>query len=363
MKTYKTLFVLLSLITISLLFAEESKITPYPAKYWEALGNKLTQCTLCPRRCIINPAQRGVCGVRENKDGKLFTMVYGVPCAVNIDPIEKKPLFHFLPGSTAFSIATAGCNLKCKFCQNWDISQSLPEHTLNIPMQPDEIVKSAKENGCLSLAFTYSEPTIFYEYMFDIVQLAHKAGIKNTMHSSGYINPEPLKALCKYLDAANIDLKGFTEEYYQEMCLGSLTPVLQSLKILKKEGVWLEITNLIIPTKNDDSASIRKMCEWIRDSLGADVPLHFSRFWPMYKLKDLPPTPITTLERACKIAKKAGLKYVYIGNIPGNASENTYCPSCRRIVIKRKGYYVMENDIMVNGKCKFCGKKIAGVWK
>lgn len=348
---------------ITLTAQQETKITPYPAKYWVPGDNNSLQCKLCPRNCVLGSRQRGTCGVRENIGGKLFTMVYGIPCAINIDPIEKKPLFHFLPGTTVFSIATAGCNLKCKFCQNWDISQSKPENTKNTPLLPVEVVQAAKENGCPSIAYTYSEPVIFYEYMLETAKLARKERIKNTMHSSGYINPEPLKELCNYMDAANIDLKGFTESFYQEMCEGSLAPVLQTLRILKQKGVWLEITNLIIPTKNDDTTNIRKMCEWIRDSLGADVPLHFSRFFPMHKMKDLPPTPVSTLEKAYNIAKKVGLKYVYIGNIPGHKAENTICPSCRRTLIARKGYYIFENNILSNGRCKFCSKKVPGVWR
>jgi len=311
---------------------------------------------------VLRPGERGRCRARENRKGELVTLVHGLPCAVHIDPIEKKPLFHFLPSTNVFSIATAGCNLRCKFCQNWQISQVPPEETYNYNLSPEELVRIAKEKKCPSIAYTYTEPVIFYEYMLDAAKLAKEAGIKNTMHSNGYINPEPLKELCKYLDAANIDLKGFTEEYYQEVCEGHLASVLQTLKTLKEEGVWLEITNLIVPTKNDDPETIRKMCIWIRDSLGTDVPIHFSRFWPMYKLKNLPPTPIETLEKARKIAMDVGLHHVYIGNIPGHAAENTYCPKCGKVLIKRIGYHILKNNI-VNGKCKFCGQAIPGVWK
>ncbi|MCK4353131.1 AmmeMemoRadiSam system radical SAM enzyme [candidate division WOR-3 bacterium] len=339
-----------------------AKIVPRAAMYWEKLGKKVVQCHLCPHNCVLKPGQRGFCRVRKNINGKLYTLNYGLPCAVHIDPIEKKPLFHFLPKSGVFSIATAGCNLRCKFCQNWGISQRPPEETENVSLSPKEVVRIAKEKGCPSIAYTYSEPTNFYEYMFETAKLAKKAGIKNTMHSNGYINPKPLRKLCKYLDAANIDLKGFTDEFYQELTQGHLDPVLRSLKIIKEEGVWLEITNLIVPTKNDDPKTIRKMCEWIRDSLGPDVPLHFSRFSPLYKLRNLPPTPVETLEEARKIALDVGLKYVYIGNIPGHKAESTYCPKCSRMVIHRIGYHIAENNI-VNGRCKFCGCKIPGIWK
>ncbi|HID92902.1 MAG TPA: AmmeMemoRadiSam system radical SAM enzyme [bacterium (Candidatus Stahlbacteria)] len=337
-------------------------ITPRPAMFWQKLEGNLIQCRLCPNYCVLRPGERGRCRVRENRDGKLVTLVHGLPCAVHIDPIEKKPLFHFIPSTEVFSIATAGCNLRCKFCQNWQISQVSPEETYNYNLSAEELIRIAKERKCPSIAYTYTEPVIFYEYMLEAAKLAREAGIKNTMHSNGYINPEPLRELCKYLDAANIDLKGFTEEYYQEVCEGHLAPVLQTLKILKEEGVWLEITNLIVPTKNDDPETIRKMCIWIRDSLGADVPIHFSRFWPMYKLKNLPPTPVGTLERARKIAMDVGLHYVYIGNVPGHVGENTYCPKCGKVLIKRIGYHILENNI-VNGKCKFCGQPIPGVWK
>ncbi|MBI4721915.1 MAG: AmmeMemoRadiSam system radical SAM enzyme [Candidatus Stahlbacteria bacterium] len=340
--------------------------------YWEKLGgstsrgstsnSKRIQCHLCPHNCVLSPGERGFCKVRENKKGKLFTMVYGLPCAIHTDPIEKKPLFHFLPGTLVFSFATAGCNLRCKFCQNWEIAQNAPEETQNFTLSPEEVVRRAKTSGTPSIAYTYSEPTIFYEYMLETARLAHEAGIKNTMHSAGYINPEPLRELCKYLDAANIDLKGFTDEFYQELTESHLVPVLQTLKILKSAGVHLEITNLIIPTKNDDPAIIKKMCVWIRDSLGADVPIHFSRFWPMYKLKNLPPTPVETLERARNIAMSVGLKYVYIGNIPGHKAENTYCPKCQGLLIRRFGYKILQNNVL-DGKCKACGEKITGVWE
>ncbi len=355
------MFLLLCLFASPQVIAK-TNAKPREAMYWEQLDNKKVQCHLCPHHCVLNPGQRGICRVRENRKGKLYTLNYGLPCAVHIDPIEKKPLFHFLPSTPVFSIATAGCNFRCKFCQNWQISQRCPEETENVWLSPGEVVKSAEENNCPSIAYTYSEPTNFYEYMFETAKLAQKSGIKNTMHSNGYINPEPLRALCSYLDAANIDLKGFTEEFYQELCGGSLEPVLQSLKILREEGVWLEITNLVIPTKNDDPETIKKMCEWIRDSLGTDVPVHFSRFWPLYKLRNLPPTSVETLERAQKLALNVGLKYVYIGNIPGHKAENTYCPKCGKVVIRRISYHIAENNI-VKGKCKFCGHTISGVWK
>ena len=321
------------------------------------------QCQLCPRRCFILPGKRGFCQVRENRKGILYSLVYARPCSVNIDPIEKKPLFHFLPSSSAFSIATAGCNLKCLFCQNWQISQRTPEEVDSVYLEPRELVKQVRKSGAPTIAYTYTEPVIFYEYMLDTARLAKAQGIRNIMHSNGFINEQPLRQLCKYLDAANIDLKGFSEEYYNELSLGSLGPVLKTLKILKQEGVWVEITNLILPGYNDDEQTITKMCLWIKENLGEDVPVHFSRFWPMYKLLSLNPTPITTLEKARKIALDCGLQYVYIGNIPGHTAENTYCPNCKKVVIQRSGYSILEINLDEQGRCKFCEGEISGVWQ
>jgi pyruvate formate lyase activating enzyme len=305
--------------------------------------------------------KRGICRVRENRDGKYYSLVHGNPCAIHLDPIEKKPFFHVLPGTTSLSLATAGCNFRCKFCQNWEISQAFPEDVYNYEVSPELTVKRAKEIGARSVAYTYVEPTIFYEYMFDIGQLTKKEGLLNVTHSNGFINPGPLKSLCKVLDAANVDLKGFTENFYRELCAGELNPVLETLKTLKKEKVHLEITNLIIPTKNDDVSVLGEMCLWIKRELGADTPIHFSRFYPLYKLKNLPPTPVSTLDKARETALSAGLEYVYIGNIPGHPAENTFCPKCKRRIIQRTGYMVGEINLK-NGKCRYCGKPIPGIW-
>lgn len=333
------------------------------ALYYQKLKNKAVQCQLCPRRCTIPNGARGFCAVRENREGTLYTLSYGKLVSLNdIDPVEKKPLFHFLPGTRTFSLATAGCNLKCKFCQNWAISQKRPEEVEFLYLEPADLVKRVKASGRPTIAYTYTEPTIFYEYMLETAKLAKEKGLKNVMHSNGYINEEPLRQLAKYLDAANIDLKGFTDNYYNQMAEGTLEPVLKSLKVLKEEGVHLEITNLILSGYNDDQDSIIKMCLWIKENLGSDTPLHFSRFYPMYKMLNLNPTPVGTLERARQIALDCGLKYVYIGNVGGHPAENTYCPKCRRIVIERRGYFVTQNNLE-NGRCKFCGEKIEGVWK
>ncbi|MCD6521865.1 AmmeMemoRadiSam system radical SAM enzyme [Candidatus Calescamantes bacterium] len=348
--------------TLFLLFSFQL-FSQHEAEYYIPLENGMVQCTLCPRYCIIPPGGRGFCTVRVNRRGKLYTLVYSHPCAVHVDPIEKKPFFHVLPGTKAFSIATAGCNLRCLFCQNWYIAQRPPERVKSYNLSPEVIVRKAKEMGCKSIAYTYTEPVVFFEYMKDCCKLAKNYGIKNVVHTAGYINPEPLRELCRYVDAVNVDLKGFRQEFYDKLCWGGrLEDVLRTLKILKEEGVWIEVTNLIIPTYNDNPNDIRRMCEWIKNNLGEDVPLHFSRFFPMYKLVKLSPTPVSTLERAYKIAKEVGLKYVYLGNVPGSPYENTYCPKCGKVLIKRVGYVVLENNIK-DGRCPYCGEKIPGVWK
>lgn len=335
----------------------KTKLSPY---YTPLPGGEV-QCELCPHRCRVSKGQRGLCRVRENRNGKYYSLVYGNPCAIHPDPIEKKPFFHVLPGTISFSIATVGCNFQCKFCQNWEISQASPEEIYNYDVSSEMIIQSAKEIGAHSMAYTYVEPTIFYEYMIEVADLTKKAGLLNVMHSNGFINPTPLRNLCKRLDAANIDLKGFTETFYRELCNGSLPPVLETLKILKQEGVHLEITNLIIPTKNDEISLIQEMCHWIKKELGPETPVHFSRFYPLYKLRMLPPTPVSTLEKARSVAMASGLEYIYIGNVPGHEGEHTFCPKCKKRIIQRTGYMVGEVNLK-NGKCKFCGKPIPGIW-
>jgi pyruvate formate lyase activating enzyme len=335
----------------------KTKLSPY----FTPLERKEVQCELCPRRCRVANGKRGFCRVRENRDGKYFSLVYGNPCAVHVDPVEKKPFFHVLPSTSSFSLATAGCNLQCKFCQNWEISQASPEEVYNYDLPPEHVIARAKEMGARSIAYTYVEPTIFYEYMSDIGALAKKEGLLSVCHSNGFINPEPLRNLCKVMDAANIDLKGFTDPFYREMCDGELNPVLETLKTLKREQVHLEITHLVIPTKNDHMPVLKEMCLWIRKELGGDTPIHFSRFHPLYKLKGLPPTPVSTLERARAVALSAGLEYVYIGNVPGHEGENTFCPGCKKMIIQRSGFIVREVH-MKKGMCAHCGKPIAGIW-
>ena len=332
------------------------------AMFYRKIDAKTVQCRLCPRKCTLQEGMRSFCRVRENVGGKLNTLVYELPCAVHIDPIEKKPIYHMLPGTSAFSIATAGCNLRCKFCQNWQISQMSPEETSNIKLPCRTIISKAKEEGCRSIAYTYSEPTVFYEYMIETAALAKKEGIKNIFKTGGFINADPLNELCNYLDAANVDLKGFDKKYLNDICAEDLDVVLEGLKIYKKKGVWLEITNLVVPTLNDDVKAIRNMCLWIKDNLGSETPLHFSRFWPTYKLKNLYPTPVETLLDARDTAMSAGLKFVYVGNIPDHPSNNTYCPSCKKLLVERKGYFISQNNI-IGSSCKYCSEKIPGVWE
>ncbi|NQU98697.1 AmmeMemoRadiSam system radical SAM enzyme [Candidatus Woesearchaeota archaeon] len=331
------------------------------ALYYNSKKDGVVQCVLCPRNCYIQPEKVGFCLVRKNIDGKLYTLVYSrVAGGLAIDPIEKKPLFHFLPGTPVLSFGTVGCNLHCKHCQNWTTSQVDAGQSFEKTITPEEIVKAAKEKGCDSIAYTYNEPTIFYEFMLDTAKLAKKAGIKNTMVTNGFVNPKPLKELCKYMDGVNVDLKGFTNFFYGKTTTAWLQPVLDTLKTLKKEKVWSEITNLIIPTLNDNLDDIKKMCEWIKKNLGVDVPLHFTAFHPDFELRNLPQTPITTLVNAYDIAKSFGLRYVYVGNIIARDYENTHCAKCNALLIERLGFNVLQNNI-VNGKCS-CGEKIAGVF-
>ena len=318
-------------------------------------------CRICPNECVLKEGELSKCNNRRVRNSSLYTMAFGNPCSVAIDPVEKKPLYHFFPGSRAYSIATAGCNLVCLNCQNWSISQTSPEKTRNYDMPPEIVVNDAAKSACRSIAYTYSEPVTFYEYVYETAVLARKAGIKNIMKSNGYINPEPLKKLCSVIDAANIDLKAFNDSTYLRLSGGKLQPVLDSLKIYKDTGVWLEITNLVIPTWTDNMDEIGKMCKWLSDNGFKDTPLHFSRFYATYKLEQLPPTPVEVLRSAAKIAAGEGLKYIYIGNVPGNEMADTKCPSCGSTVVSRQGYRIVSNSI-TGGKCSKCGNEVKGIW-
>ncbi|HSV31755.1 MAG TPA: AmmeMemoRadiSam system radical SAM enzyme [Atribacteraceae bacterium] len=333
-----------------------------PARYWQELTDNRVRCWLCPQVCVIPEGGRGICRVRENREGALYTLVYGKPVAIGIGPIEKAPFHHFHPGHLRQTIATVGCNLRCKHCQNWSISQREFEEVRYHPRSPSEIIAGVKRAGLNSVSFTYTEPTVFFEYMYDIAKLARAEGIKTTLVTNGFISPEPLRALLEHMDAVRVDLKGFTEEFYREISGASLSPVLETLKVIQKEGVWLEIINLVIPTLNDCPEEIRAMSEWIVENLGPDVPLHINRFHPAFRMTHLPPTPVETLEMARAIAREVGINYVTIGNLPGHRYDSTYCPACDGILIHRIGMSVLSNNIE-EGKCRFCGKEIPGVWE
>jgi pyruvate formate lyase activating enzyme len=330
-----------------------------PAMFQEESAKGVV-CLICPNECTLKDGDLSDCHNRIARKSKLYTMAFGNPCAVNTDPVEKKPMYHFLPGTTALSIATAGCNLACLNCQNWTISQTSPDRTKNFDLSPEEVVSRAADGGCRSIAYTYSEPVTFYEYVYETSRLARQAGIKNIMVSNGYINREPLKQLCRYIDGANIDLKAFTDSTYLKLTGGRLQPILDSLRIYRDEGVWLEITNLVVPGWTDKPGEIKEMCTWLAENGFSDTPLHFSRFQPQFKLEHLPPTPAAILTRAAEIARNEGIKYVYVGNLPGAGMEDTICPSCGKKVIDRSGYRIISESLS-GGKCS-CGTKIPGIW-
>ena len=331
------------------------------AKYYQTLKGNTVQCQLCFRRCTISDGRRGLCLARENKGGKLYTLTYGKPVAVHIDPVEKEPLFHMEPGSDTLCVGTATCNLRCLNCINWHIAQKAPEEVEAVPMTPEEVVQTAIDHDVHTICFTYNEPTQQYEFMYDIARLAKEKGLRVTFHSNGEMNPEPMKAILPYVDSVAVDLKAFTPETYRGLTEGELAPVLDTLKLIKQQGVWLEVVCLVIPTWSDNVADIQKMCVWIRDNLGEETPVHFSRFFPTCKLTGLSPTPLSTLEQAHDIAREVGLHFVYIGNVSGHDYANTYCPRCGKMLIQRKGLLIQENNI-VNGKCQFCSHEIPGIW-
>ena len=331
------------------------------AKFFDKIENKKIKCKLCPRECVVGDRERGYCGVRENHGGTYYSLVHSRVCAAHVDPIEKKPLFHYLPGTLAFSIATAGCNVNCKFCQNWDISQVRPEQVPADYAPPKLLSEAAKQHGCPTIAYTYSEPVVFSEYIMDVADAGHEAGIRSVVVSNGYMQQESLKAAYGKMDAVKIDLKAFSESYYKDVVSGELKPVLDALVTLRKMGKWTEIVYLVVPTMNDSDAEFRGLARWIKTNLGDDVPIHFTQFHPEYLLKNLPITPVPTLERAREIARAEGLHYVYVGNVPGNPGEHTYCPKCQRIVVERLGYAIKQMQIR-NGACAFCKQSIPGVW-
>ena len=342
-------------------FDYTKELSSVEARYYKKLETGGIECGICPRRCMITDLERGYCGVRENRNDVYYTLVYGLPCALNIDPIEKKPLFHFHPGTAALSLATAGCNCNCKFCQNWDISQSRPEQTNNFELPPEAVVGICSSRKVPSIAYTYSEPIIFYEYMYDTAVLAHEKSIKSVIVTGGYIEKEPLRDLLQHLDGVKVDLKAIRPAYYKDIVDAELQPVLDALVEIRKSGVWLEIVYLVVPTLNDSEAEFRELAQWIKGNLGVDVPLHFSRFHPQYLLKNLPPTPQKTLEMARDISLAEGLEFVYLGNLPGHPAESTYCPGCGKLLIERRGYRISQYNLEGN-LCPECKRSIPGLF-
>ncbi len=340
---------------------QDANLSRIEARFYKKLPDREIECELCPRFCKLGDKERGYCGVRENQDGVYYSLVYGKACAAHVDPIEKKPFFHYLPSSLALSIASAGCNVNCKFCQNWEISQVRPEQIRHFDLPPSQVVKSAQENNCPVIAYTYSEPVVFYEYMYDTSVTARKNGIKNVVITGGHINPEPLKELLDVVDGIKVDLKSFDQDFYAQYVRGDLKPVLDAISLISQSEIWMEIVYLVIPSLNDSSQGFEQLCRWIQEELGPDVPLHFSRFQPQYLMKNLPPTPVSTLEKAYNIAKTQGLNYVYIGNVPGHKAENTVCPKCDNLLVERRGYVIQKNRIQ-KGRCSFCQHPIPGVW-
>ena len=331
------------------------------AMFYENIGEKI-RCCLCNHNCVIKDGRRGICGVRENRNGKLYSMVYGKSVSVGVDPIEKKPLFHFYPGTSSYSFATVGCNFHCLNCQNWETSQ-MPKgkggSIIGEELQPEEIVSEAKGLGCKTIAYTCTEPTIFLEYAYDTAKLAHKEGIKNLFVTNGYTSGEAIREIAPFLDAANVDLKSFDADFYREVCGAKLQPVLNNIRIYKELGVWVEVTTLIIPDYNDDESQLKEIAEFIK-RVGDEIPWHITAFYPAYKLLDVPPTPVESLRKAREIGLNAGLRYVYEGNIPGEGGESTYCSNCGELLIERSGYYIKRNKL-VDGRCPKCRANMDGV--
>lgn len=342
--------------------ARSSTIVAKEARFYKPLAASAVQCQLCFRECVIPKGSRGFCRNRENRNGRLLALTHSRPCTVMVDPIEKEPAYHMLPGTDILCTATAGCNSRCKHCQNWEISQATVESLHNFGYLPEEIVSLAVKNNCPTLSFTYSDPIAFYEYMFDISSLGKEKGLLTLCHTNGTMQQGPLKELLKVMDAVTVDLKGFTDDFYRDICSMKLEPVLRSLEAIRKSGRHLEIVNLVIPTWNDNPKDIRRMCRWIAKTLGKDVPLHLNRFHPAYKLQNIQPTPRETLENAYSIAREEGLEYVYIGNMPGHKFNSTFCPKCGSLLIKRVHFF-SATDKLKDGSCGNCGLKIQGIWQ
>ncbi len=336
-------------------------VRPRPGTWFTKAANNRVQCELCPWQCVLSRGQTARCRVRQNRNGVGHTLAYANPVLVQEDPIERLPFFHVLPGTRTLSISTAGCNLACKFCEVWDMALVDPDEVHAYDMPPDTVIDHAKAARLACVSYAFGEPVVFYEYMRDTAERAKAEGLKNLLHTAAFIEPKPLRELSRCIDAANVDLKSFEPAFYRDICGGELEPVLDSLVLLREAGVHLEITNLLIPTLNDDPRMIREMCSWIRDHLGPDVPVHFSRFYPLYQLANLPQTPVSTLDRARETALEAGLNYVYVARVPGHVGEDTYCPGCGDRLIERIGFIVAENRL-VDGHCPGCGEPIPGLW-
>lgn len=331
------------------------------ARFSEPLADGMVRCALCPNRCTLAPGGRGLCRVRVNREGRLYTLAYGNPASVTTDVIEKAPLYHFKPGSTGLSLAIAGCNLHCLNCQNWELSQKGPDETENTLLSPLQAVENARALGATAIVFTYSDPSVSFEYVLDTFTAARASGLDTVMVTAGFINPEPLRELAPVLSAAKVDVKGFSERFYTEVCGARLQPVLDTCKELASAGVWLELVNLVIPTLSDDPADTLGLARWVRTELGPDVPLHYTRFYPDYRLTALPLTPMTTLARAREAALAEGLRFVYIGNVPGSDIADTACPSCGAVVVRREGLTI-KSDLMTGPACPRCGAVVPGVW-
>ena len=331
------------------------------ASWYKKLPEGRVECQLCPRGCQVADAERGGCGVRENRGGVYHTLVHSLACSVHLDPIEKKPFFHVLPGAQALSYATAGCNVECKFCQNWEISQFRPEQVAATYLAPDALARIARDNGVPLLSATYSEPVVFWEYVRDTASEGRKLGVRSTVVSNGYIQEKPLTEVLPSLAAMKVDLKAFSERFYKDVVRGELKPVLKSIETIRASGTWLEIVVLLVPGLNDSEDEVRALARWVKTTLGSEVPLHLTRFHPTYRLTNLPPTPLESLERAWQIAKAEGLAFAYLGNVPGHPGENTVCPGCGGQLIRRVGFQVMENRL-AKGRCPSCARVIPGVW-
>ncbi|MBP7146563.1 MAG: AmmeMemoRadiSam system radical SAM enzyme [Acidobacteria bacterium] len=340
---------------------EGAGLAASPARWWKELDQLRVECNLCPRKCRVADMERGACGVRENRAGKYVTLVHSRACALHLDPVEKKPFYHVLPGAAALSLGVPGCNIECKFCQNWEIAQVRPEQVRTSSLSPGDLVQLARRHGAPTLAATYTEPVVWAEYVRDIAIAGNKAGLRTLMISNGFILPEPMNELADVLAAVKVDLKAFSEKFYKEQCRGELKPVLDTLRLLAKRRMWTEIVVLLIPGLNDGEAEARALARFVRDDVGPEVPVHFTRFHPSYRMMNVPPTPVSSLERARDAARAEGLKYVYVGNVPGHPGNHTYCPGCGATLIRRTGLAVLGNRLQ-SGKCPDCSRAIPGIW-